>query len=163
MKKLLTLAILLFWSTLILNWCGKKLEITEWDKITVYYNSYAKDWKIIEEKQQTTLVLWLKQSFPIFEKELIWMKKWDKKEITSTAEDWYAIKHDNSKIQNINPTVFSSIFTNPTAWEMISLGDMEWLVLGVSSTSVTIDFNEPYTREPATFMVKILEIERENK
>ncbi len=160
MKKLIILTILLFSTTLVLNWCSKKMEITEWDKVTVSYDSFSQDWKIIEQKQETTFVIWLQQTFPAFEKELIWMKKWETKEFTATAEDGYAIKHENNKIQEINPTIFSNIGTNPTVWETISLGNMKWLVLDVSTTAVKIDFNEEYTREPATFNVKILEIER---
>lgn len=160
MKKLLTLVILLFSSTLVLNWCWEKLEIIEWDKVTVSYNSFSLDGEIIEEKQENTFVLWLQQTFPAFEKELLWMKKWQTKEFTATAEDGYAIKYENNKIQEINPTVFSNIWTNPVVWEQISLGKMNGLVLDVSTTAVRIDFNEPYTRESATFNVKVLEIER---
>ena len=161
MKKLLILTILLFSTTLVLNWCSKKLEIMKWDKIKVSYDSFSQDWKIIEKKQEVTFVIWLQQTFPAFEKELIWMKIWDTKEFIATAKDWYSIKHENNKIQEINPTVFSTIGTNPIVWEIISLGKMNWLVLEISTTAVKIDFNESYTRESATFNVKILEIERD--
>ncbi len=160
MKKLLILTILLFSTTLVLNWCSKKIEITEWDKVTVSYDSFSQDWKIIEQKKETKFVIWLKQSFPAFEKELLWMKKWEAKEFTATAEDGYSIKHENNKVQEINPTVFTNIGTNPIVWNIISLGNMKWLVLDISTTAVRIDFNEAYIREPATFNVKILEIER---
>ncbi len=160
MKKLLILTVLLFSITLVLNWCSKKIEIMEWDKVTVSYDSFSQDGKIIEEKQEITFVVWLQQTFPAFEKELVWMRLWETKEFNATAEDGYAIKHENNKIQEINPTVFSNIGTNPIIWEQISLGKMNGLVLDVSTTAVRIDFNEPYTRESAEFNVKVLEIER---
>jgi len=160
MKKLLILPILMTALILLLTWCSKKLDVNQSDKVTVSYDSFSQDWKIIEEKQETTFVLWLEQTFPAFDKELIWMKKWETKEFTATAEDGYAIKHQNNKIQELNPTIFTNINTEPVIWEIISLGNMKWLVLDISPTAVKIDFNETYTREPATFNVKILEIER---
>lgn len=160
MKKLFIRTILLFSTALVLHWCSKPIEVMEWDKVTVSYNSLSQDWKVIEEGQEVAFIIWLQQTFPAFEKELIWMKMWEEKEFTATAQDGYAIKHESNKIQDINPTVFSNIGTNPKVWDTISLGKMNWLVLDVSITAVKIDFNEPYTRESATFNVKVLEIER---
>jgi FKBP-type peptidyl-prolyl cis-trans isomerase 2 len=103
----------------------------------------------------------LKQSFPAFDIELLWMKKWQTKEFESTSENWYAIKYDNSKIQWISPDIFNSINIEPKKWESISLGEMEWIVMEVGTDNIVVDFNPTYIREDVSFKVKVLEVERE--
>lgn len=160
MKKLLILPILLLSTVLLSTWCGKNLEITQWDKVTVSYDSFSQDWVIVESWEEISFVIWMLQTFPAFDTELTGMKKWETKEFTATAEQWYGINHENNKIQEINPTVFTKIWTEPKVWEMISLWENKGLVLDISSTAIKIDFNKTYTREPVSFVVKILEIEK---
>jgi FKBP-type peptidyl-prolyl cis-trans isomerase 2 len=102
----------------------------------------------------------LEQSFPAFEIELLWMKKWQSKKFSSTSKNAYAIKYDNSKVQWIDPEVFSSIDIEPQEWETISLWKMEWVVIQVSTWNVFVDFNPTYTREDVSFKIKVLEVKR---
>lgn len=161
MKRLLALILSLVSVSLILSACWKKLEITTWDKVTLVYDSFSKNWELIEKDEKVTLVVGLQQSFPAFDIELLWMKKWQTKEFNSTSENWYAIKYDNSKIQRISPDIFNSINIEPKKWESISLGEMEWIVMEVGTDNIVVDFNPTYIREDVSFKVKVLEVERE--
>ena len=157
MKKLLILPILLIW-LLILSWCNNK-QISEWDNITVSYDSFLQDGKIIEEWKEISFTVWMWQTFPIFDTIVVWMKEWETKKFTATAQEWYKIYHDNAKIQNISKTVFNKIWKEPKTWEIISLWDMKWLILETWPITNKVDFNEPETRENVEFKIKILEIE----
>jgi len=160
MKKLLILPILLLSWLFMLNGCTKSLEVAQWDKVTVSYDSFLQDWKIIDSAKELSFIIWMSQTFPAFDNELTGMKIWETKEFTATAEQWYGIYHENNKVQEINPTVFTKIWTEPKVWGTISLGENKGLVLEVSPIWVTIDFNEAYTREEVSFIVKILDIQR---
>ncbi len=157
MKKLLILPILLIW-LLILSWCNNK-QISEWDNITVSYDSFLQDGKIIEEWKEISFTVWMWQTFPIFDTIVVWMKEWETKKFTATAQEWYKIYHDNAKIQNISKTVFNKIWKEPKTWEIISLWDMKWLILETWPITNKVDFNEPETHEDVEFKIKILEIE----
>ena len=157
MKKLLILPILLIW-LLILSWCNNK-QISEWDNITVSYDSFLQDGKIIEEWKEISFTVWMWQTFPIFDTIVVWMKEWETKKFTATAQEWYKIYHDNAKIQNISKTVFNKIWKEPKTWEIISLWDMKWLILETWPITNKADFNEPETHEDVEFKIKILEIE----
>jgi len=161
MKKLLSLILILGATVLILSACGKRLEITNWDRVTLMYDSFSKDGNIIEKNQKTILIVWLGQSFPAFEIELLWMKKWETKQFEATSENWYAIRHDNSKIQWIGPEIFHSLNIEPKEWEAVSLWTMDWIVIEVDTNNIIVDFNPNYTREDVSFKVKVLEVERE--
>ncbi len=159
MKKLLILPILAI-SLLILSGCNSE-TVKEWDNITVSYDSFLQDGKIIEEWKKISFVVWMWQTFPIFDTAVIDMQEWETKEFTATAEEWYSIYHDNTKVQNISTTVFNKIGTEPKVWEMITLWDIKGLVLEVSPITVKVDFNEIQAREPVEFKIKILEIEED--
>jgi len=160
MKKLLILPILLLSWLFMLNGCTKSLEITQWDNVTVSYDSFLQDWKIIDSAKELNFVIWMFQTFPAFDIELTGMKIWETKEFTATAEQWYGIYHKNNKVQEINPTVFTKIGTEPKIGDTISLGKNKGLVLEASPIKVMVDFNEIQTRETVSFIVKILDIQR---
>ncbi|HPC34423.1 MAG TPA: FKBP-type peptidyl-prolyl cis-trans isomerase [Candidatus Absconditabacterales bacterium] len=160
MKRLLVLILSLVSVSLILSACGKKLEIATGDKVTLVYDSFSKDGKLIEKDEKVTLVVGLEQSFPAFEIELLGMKKGQSKKFSSTSKNAYAIKYDNSKVQGIDPEVFSSIDIEPQEGETISLGKMEGVVIQVSTGNVFVDFNPTYTREDVSFKIKVLEVKR---
>jgi len=159
MKKLLILPILAI-GLLILSWCGQE-KVVEWDTITISYDSFLQDGKIIEDWVEISFVVWMWQTFPIFDTAVIDMQEWETKNFTATAEEGYSIYHDNNKVQNISTTVFNKIWTEPKIWEMISLWDMKGLVLEVWSITVKVDFNEIQAREPVDFKLKILDIEED--
>ncbi len=158
MKKLLILPILAIW-LLIISWCNSE-KASEWDKVTVIYDSFLQNGEIIEESEKVSFVIWMWQTFPFFDTELIWMKKWETKKILATSEEWYKIYHDNNKVQNISNTVFNKIWKKPTTWEIIALWDMKGLILETWPITTKIDFNEPQTREDVEFKIKVLEIEK---
>lgn len=160
MKKALTLFVVLFSSLLLLTACSKKLEIQNWDKVTVSYDSFGQDWIIIEQNQWLTFVIGLQQSFPIFETQLLNMKAWEKKEFEANSELWYGIKYDDSKIQHLNPLIFEKAGITPIVGEVITLWEMKWKVLEIEENIVKVDFNESYTSETVNFIVEILNIER---
>ncbi|MCK9466857.1 MAG: FKBP-type peptidyl-prolyl cis-trans isomerase [Candidatus Absconditabacterales bacterium] len=160
MKKLLALILVLISTSLILSACGKKLEITNGDKVTLVYSSFSKDNTTIEKDKKVILTVGLEQSFPAFEFELLGMKKGETKKFKSTNENGYAIKYDNSKVQGIDPEIFHSIKVEPKVGEIISLGKMNGVVVQVSTGNVIIDFNPNYTREEVSFKIKVLEVER---
>ncbi len=157
LTKLLTLSILALSSAFILVGCGTQ-KVSQWDNITVSYDSYLQDGKLIEEWVQVSFVVWLWQTFPAFDKEVINMKLLQVKEFIANVEDGYGVYHDANKVQDITTTVFNMIWNEPQVWEMIELWDMKGLVLEVWPITLKIDFNEPQTREPVEFKIKILEI-----
>lgn len=156
MKKLFILPVLVL-SLLLLNWCDNQ-KIQTGDKVSLEYDSFLQDGKIIEDSIELTIVVWLWQSFPVFDKELIWMKEWSSKTIMANAEDAYGIYFDQSKVQDITTTVFSKIWKQPKVWETIELWDMKWLVLETGPITHKIDFNSPETREDVEFKIKVLDI-----
>lgn len=160
MKKLLILPILALITILLVSGCNKSLEVNQWDKITVSYDSFLQDWIIVETEKEVNFVVWMWQTFPAFDTELTGMKVWETKKFTATAKLWYGIYHENNKIQEINPTVFAKIGTEPKEWDTISLWENKGLVIEMSPIAIKIDFNKIETREPVEFMVKILDIQR---
>jgi FKBP-type peptidyl-prolyl cis-trans isomerase 2 len=155
--KLLTLSILTLSSIFILAWCSNK-AINQWDKVVVSYDSFLQDGKIVEEWKEITFTVWLWQTFPIFDTEVIDMQKWETKTFTASAKEWYSIYHNTNKVQNIATTVFNKIWSEPKVWETIELWDLQWLVLEVWPITDKIDFNNIETREPVEFKVKITDI-----
>jgi FKBP-type peptidyl-prolyl cis-trans isomerase 2 len=89
------------------------------------------------------------------------MKKWETKQFEATSENWYTIRHDNSKIQWIGPEIFHSLNIEPKEWEAVSLWTMDWIVIEVDTNNIIVDFNPTYIREDVSFKVKVLEVERE--
>jgi len=158
LTKLLTLFILVLGSAFILAWCSTQ-TVSQWDLITVSYDSYLQDGKLIEEWKQIQFTVWMGETFPIFDKEVEWMKLLWVKEFTANTDEWYWVFKSSDKIQNITATVFNTIWQEPTVWEMIELWDMKGLVLEVWPVTVKIDFNWPETRETVEFKIKILEIQ----
>lgn len=158
MKKLLILPILAIW-LLVISWCNNQ-KVSEWDNVTVSYDSFLQNGEIIEESEKVSFVVWMWQTFPIFDTAIIDMKKWETKKIVATAEEWYKIYHDNNKIQNISNTVFNKIWEKPKIWEMIAFWDMKGLVLETWLITTKVDFNDPKTREDAEFKIKVLEIQK---
>lgn len=156
-KKLIT-SLLILSSLLIFTWCNTK-QVATWDVVTVSYDSFLQDWKEIEKWIEKTFTVWIGEIFPVFDKEIIWMKLWETKSFVSNIEDWYGIYSDINKIQDITNTVFNTIWQEPTVWEIIELWDMKGLVLEVWPVTVKVDFNKPETREPVEFKVKVLKIE----
>lgn len=163
-KKLAIFSIIALCSTVLLTWCKKTEEIKtiqEWDTVTINYDSYLLDWEIIEESSIQTIIIWANNSFPIFDKELIWLKTWDTKEFTtSDPKEWYGIAYDDLKIQKISTTVINTIWTTPKVWESINLWSLNWVILEISPVDVTIDFNDRQTRENVEFHVTVLDIEK---
>ncbi|HKL44235.1 MAG TPA: FKBP-type peptidyl-prolyl cis-trans isomerase [Candidatus Absconditabacterales bacterium] len=157
MKKLLILPILLI-GLLILSGCNNK-QISEGDNITVSYDSFLQDGKIIEEGKEISFTVGMGQTFPIFDTIVVGMKEGETKKFTATAQEGYKIYHDNAKIQNISKTVFNKIGKEPKTGEIISLGDMKGLILETGPITNKVDFNEPETHEDVEFKIKILEIE----
>ncbi|HOQ79158.1 MAG TPA: FKBP-type peptidyl-prolyl cis-trans isomerase, partial [Candidatus Absconditabacterales bacterium] len=141
MKKLLGLILILGATVLILSACGKRLEITNGDRVTLMYDSFSKDGNIIEKNQKTILIVGLGQSFPAFEIELLGMKKGETKQFEATSENGYAIRHDNSKIQWIGPEIFHSLNIEPKEGEAVSLGTMDGIVIEVDTNNIIVDFN----------------------
>lgn len=156
-NKLFALSILALSSILLLTWCNNKI-VTQWDTITVSYDSFLQDGKIIANWEEVTFTVWLWQTFPIFDTTVVDMKKWEVKSFTANTEEWYWIYYDTTKVQDITTTVFNKIWTEPKVWETVELGDMKGLVLKVWPLTDKIDFNEPQTREPVEFKIKIVDI-----
>lgn len=159
MKKLLILPILAIW-LLMLSGCNNQ-KVAEWDTITVSYDSFLQDGKIVEDWKEISFTVWMWQTFPAFDSAVIEMKEWESKEFVATAEEWYKIYHDNTKVQDVSATVFNKLWTEPKVWEMIALWDMKGLVLEVTPITVKIDFNEIQAREPVTFKIKIKDIQED--
>ena len=159
MKKLLILPIMAI-SLLILTGCNSE-TVQQWDNITVSYDSFLQDGKIIEEWTEVSFIVWMWQTFPIFDTAVVDMQEWESKEFTATAEEWYSIYHDNTKVQNIASTVFNKIGSDPKVGEMIALWDLKGLVMEVSPITIKVDFNEIQAREPVKFKIKILEIKED--
>ena len=92
-KKLAVLSIITLSSIMLFTWCKKTekiITIEEWDIVTLNYDSYLLDWEIIEENINQTITIWERNSFPIFDAELIWLKSWDTKEFrTNNPKEWY--------------------------------------------------------------------------
>jgi FKBP-type peptidyl-prolyl cis-trans isomerase 2 len=156
--KLLALSMLTLSSVFILTWCNTQ-KVVEWDTITVSYNSYLQDGKIITSWEEVTFTVWLWQTFPIFDTATINMKKWETKSFTATVEEWYGIYNDATKIQNITTTVFNKIWIKPQVWETIELWDLKGLVLELWPITNKVDFNEIQTREPVEFKIEIIDIQ----
>lgn len=155
--KLFTLSILALTSLFILSGCNTQ-TVAKWDTITVSYEAYLQDDKAITSWEDITFTVWMGETFPIFDTMTIGMKKWESKSFTATVEEWYGIYHDANKVQNISTTIFNKIWTKPQVWKTIELGDMKGLVLQVWPMTNKIDFNEPQTREPVKFKIKIVDI-----
>lgn len=155
--KLFTLSILALSSIFIFTGCNTQ-TITQWDTITVSYDSYLQDGKIIANWEEVTFVVWLGQTFPIFDTATIDMKKWETKELSASIVEGYGIYHEANKVQDITTVVFNKIWTKPQIWETIELWDMKGLVLEVWPITNKIDFNEAQTREPVEFKIKIIDI-----
>lgn len=150
---------------LLLSGCKRKETdpfVENWDKVTITYNSYLLDWEIIEEDQSETITIWLKESFPIFDTELLWLKANDEKTFTTrNPSEWYGIYYNELKVQEISSTVINTIWTEPKVWDQINLGSLKWIILDVNPVNVTIDFNDRQTRENVEFHVTILAIEEQ--
>lgn len=164
-KKLVILSILALSSVVLFAWCKKTQEdvliIQEWDKVTINYDSYLLDWEIVEENTIQTFTIWWKNSFPIFNTELLWLQSWDTKTFTTNdPQEWYWIYHDDLKVQKISTTVISTIWADPKIWSQINLWSLNWVILEVSPIDVTIDFNERQTRENVEFNITVLGIEK---
>jgi len=155
--KLLTLSVLALSSIFILTGCNTQ-TVVEWDTITVSYDSFLQDGKIIANWEEVTFIVWMGQTFPIFDTATIDMKKWETKEFTATVEEWYGIYHDANKVQDITTVVFNKIWSNPQVWETIELWDMKGLILEVWSITNKIDFNEIQTRETVEFKIEVINI-----
>ena len=156
--KLFTVSILWLSSLFILAWCNTN-QVQQWDTITVSYDStLLKDATSIEKWAKKTFTVWMWETFPAFDTELIDMKIWESKVFTASVEQWYGIYHDANKVQDITKAVFTKIGTEPRIWDMINLWKMEWLVLDTWAITYKIDFNEIQTREPVEFKVKITDI-----
>ena len=167
-KKLAVLSIITLSSIMLFTWCKKTekiITIEEWDIVTLNYDSYLLDWEIIEENINQTITIWERNSFPIFDAELIWLKSWDTKEFrTNNPKEWYWINYNDLKIQKIPTTILNAIWVNPEVWEPINLWEnYKWIILEVSASDVTIDFNDRPTRENTEFHVTVLDIERSTK
>lgn len=164
-KKFAILSILALGSTILLAGCKKTEEIVsiqEWDVVTISYDSYLLDWEIIEENSIQTITIWKNESFPIFDKELIWLKSWDSKEFTtSNPNEWYGISYDDLKIQEISPTIINIIWSDPKVGEQINLWSLNWVILEVTPVAIKIDFNEKYTRENVEFHITVLDIQKD--
>jgi FKBP-type peptidyl-prolyl cis-trans isomerase 2 len=158
MKKTIILSLIMLSSLAIFTWC-KTQTVSQWDLITVSYDSFLQDGKLIEEWKEIQFTVWIWETFPIFDKETEWMKLSESKNFIASAEEWYWVYHNINKVQNITATVFNTIWQEPTVWEMIELWDMKGLVLEVSPITIKIDFNWLETREPVEFRIKILEIQ----
>lgn len=146
-----------------LSWCKKAPEIVieKRDKVTLTYDSYLQDWEMLEEGINKTIVIGRKDSFPVFDKELLGMKVWEQKDFTTkNPNEWYGIFYDDLKIQEISSTLVNTIGTMPKAWDQINLWGLKWVVLDVYPTTVKIDFNDRQTRENVQFHVKILSVEK---
>ena len=163
-KKFAILSILALCSAVLFAWCKKTEEIKtiqEWDTVTISYDSYLLDWEIIEENTIQTITIWEKNSFTIFDRELVGLKSGDTKEFTTSDPlEWYGIVYDALKIQKISTTVINTIWATPKVWEQINLWSLNWVILEVSPIDVTIDFNDRQTRENVEFHVTVLDIER---
>lgn len=163
-KKISILSILLLSSFLLLSWCKKKETIimTEnWDLVTINYDSYLLDWELIDENKTETITLWQQDSFPIFDTELLGLKVWDEKSlITNEPNEWYWIYHNDLKVQSISSSVINRIWNEPKIWEPINLWSLKWIIIDITPTTTTIDFNNRETRENVEFNVIILSIEK---
>jgi len=163
-KKLFSIMLIGLLPCLLLSWCKKAPDIAveKRDKVTLTYDSYLQDWQVLEQDVNKTIVIWLKDSFPAFDKELLWMKVWENKVFTTNKpSDWYGIFYDELKIQEISSTIVNSIWTTPKVWDQINLWWLKWVILEVYPTTVRIDFNDRQTRENVEFHVTVLDIERE--
>jgi FKBP-type peptidyl-prolyl cis-trans isomerase 2 len=156
--KLLALSVLTLSSIFILAWCSTQ-KVAQWDTITVSYDSYLQNGKIISDWEEITFTVWLWQTFPIFDTVVVDMKKGDTKEFMATIEEWYGIYHDATKIQNITTTIFNKIWIEPQIWETIELWDLKGLILELGPITNKVDFNKIQTREPVEFKIEILDIE----
>ena len=163
-KKLIILSLVMLSSLLLLTWCKKKekIIITEnWDKVTINYDSYLLDGEIIDENKIETIILWQKNSFPIFDTELLWLKTWEEKIFTTkTPNEWYWIYYNTLKVQTLPLTIINKIWTQPKIREQINLWSLNWIITEVSPIDVTIDFNDRQTRENVEFHVRIIDIEK---
>jgi len=148
---------------LFLSGCKKTPEavVEKRDRVTLTYDSYLQNWELLEQDVNQTIIIWRKDSFPAFDRELLGMKVWEKKEFTtSNPNDWYGMFYDDLKVQEISSTLVNTIGTTPKAWDQINLWGLKWMVLEVYPTTVKIDFNDVQTRENVEFHVKILSIEK---
>ncbi len=157
MKKTLITSLIILSSIFIFTGCSTQ-SVTQWDTITVSYDSYLQDGKIVEDWAEVTFIVWMWQTFPIFDTATIDMWIWETKEFTATVEEWYGIYHDANKVQDITTVVFNKIWSTPQVWETIELWDMKWLVLEVWPITNKIDFNESQTREPVEFKIEVVDI-----
>lgn len=157
MKKTLILSLIMLSSLTIFTWC-KTQTVSQWDQVTVTYDSYLQDGKLIEKWKQTKFTVWMGETFPIFDKKVEWMKLLWTKKFIANADEAYWIFRDTNKIQNITTTVFNTIWQKPTVWKMVELWDMKGLVLEVWPATIKIDFNWPETRESVEFKIKIVDI-----
>lgn len=162
-KNLFSIMLIGLLPCLLLAWCKKAPDVTveKRDRVSLTYDSYLQDWEVLEQDVNKTIVIWWKDSFPAFDKELLWMKVWEKKVFTtSRPSDWYGIFYDELKIQEISSTIVNSIWTTPKVWDQINLWWLKWIILEVYPTTVRIDFNDRQTRENVEFHVKVLGIEK---
>lgn len=165
MKKKLLLSILsiLGISLLFCAWCKKapQIVVEKWDKVTLEYSSYLQDWEIIEDNIKQTILIWLQDSFPIFDKELLGMKKWEEKTFTTKKpSEWYGIFHENWKVQEISATIVNNAWKSPKVWDPINLWWLNWVISKVNPATVEIDFNDRQTLENTEFHVTIITIEK---